>query len=163
MDSTGNLSVNPRFSYVGATWRSNLPGLYIANTDITYPRQDTYTAGDYMTFTISQASAIFVYSDVGDIKGQFSVTVTFTPPPEVGQPVTTIYDAKAHWFSLDRVLFWAAGMDRDKSYTVKITNIGTGETPWFSFSHLDVLDATSVGPAISSSTSLSQSPSVVNC
>ena len=154
------MSVNPQFSYVGATWNSNLPGV-IDGSNVAYPRQDTYTAGDYMTFTISQASAIFVYSDVGDIKGQFSVT--FTPPPEVGQPVTTIYDANAHWLSFDRVLFWAAGMDRDKSYTVKITNIGTAETPWFEFSHLDVLDATSVGPAIFSSTSLSQRSSVVKC
>ena len=80
-----------------------------------------------MTFTISQASAIFVYSDVNDNHGQFSVT--FTPPPELGQPVTTVYDGNAHWLSLDRVLFWAAGMDRDKNYTVNITNIGTASTP----------------------------------
>jgi hypothetical protein len=115
-----------------------------------------------MTFTISQASAIFVYSDVNDEHGQFSVT--FTPPPELGQPpVTTVYDGKAHWLSLDRVLFWAASMDRDKSYTVKITNIGTAGTSGFDFSHVDILDATSIGPAISSSTVLSRRPSVVKC
>lgn len=135
-----------------------MPGL-IQQSTVAYPRRDTYTAGDYMTFTISQASAIFVYSDVSDVKGQFSVT--FTPPPELGQPVTTVYDGNAHWLSLDRVLFWAAGMDRDKSYTVKLTNIATVGTPWFDFSHVDVLDTTSVGPAISSSTSLSRRPSVV--
>ena len=106
-----------------------------------------------MSFTVSQASAIFVYSDVNDIHGPFSVT--FTPPPELGEPVTTVYDGSAHWLSLDRVLFWAAGMDRDKSYTVKITNIGTAGTPWFDFSHVDILDATSIGPATVSSTSLS--------
>jgi hypothetical protein len=105
-----------------------------------------------MTFTISQASAIFVYSEVNDDHGEF--IVTFTPPPELGQPVTAIYDGNAHWLSLDRVLFWAAGMDRDKSYTVKITNIATAGTPYFDFSHVDILDATSVGPVISS-TSLS--------
>jgi len=112
-----------------------------------------------MTFTISQASAIFVYSDVNGDHGQFSVT--FTPPPELGQPVTTIYDGNAHWFSLDRVLFWAAGMDRDKSYTVKITNMATAGTPYFDFSHVDILDATSVGPAISSSTSTTKDASKV--
>ena len=118
-----------------------------------------------MTFTVSQASAIFVYSDVNDDHGQFSVT--FTPPPELGQPVTTIYDGNAQ-FSLDRVLFWAAGMDRDKNYTVKITNMATAGRPYFDFSHVDILDATPVGPAISSiglaissSTSLSRHPSVV--
>ena len=119
-----------------------------------------------MTFTVSQASALFVYSDVNGDHGQFSVT--FTPPPELGQPVTTIYDGNAHWFSLDRVLFWAAGMDRDKNYTVKITNMATAGAPYFDFSHVDILDATPVGPAVSSSTissptSLSRRPSVVKC
>jgi len=163
MDSNVNLSVNPMFSYVGATWESSLPGV-INDSNVAYPRRDTYTVGDYMTFTISQASAIFVYSDVSDAKGQFNVT--FTPPPEVGQPVTTTYNAYAHWLSLDRVLFWAAGMDRDKNYTVKITNIAnTGSlppTPWIDFHHLDVLDATSVGPAISSSTSTATDASNLN-
>ena len=67
-----------------------------------------------MTFTISPASVIFVYSEVNDDHGEFIVIVTFTPPPELGQPVTTIDDGNAHWLSLDRVLFWAAGMDSGK-------------------------------------------------
>jgi hypothetical protein len=100
-----------------------------------------------MTFTISQASAIFVYSDVNNVHGQFSVTFT---SQGLGQPVTTVYDGSNHWLSLDRVLFWAAGLDRDQSYTVNITNLGTGDTSWFDFSHVDILDATSTGPAISS-------------
>jgi len=153
-DSTSNLSVNPQFSYVG-TW---LYAAAIRRSTVTYPHQHTLTAGDSMTFTISQASAIFVYSEVNDDHGQF--IVTFTPPPELGQPVTTIYDGNAHWLSLDRVLFWAAGMDRDKSYKVEITNIATAGTPYFDFSHVDILDATSVGPIISS-TSLSQHTSIV--
>ena len=154
MDSTGNSSVNPQFSYVGTDWRSNVQGS-IGQSTATYPRRDTGATGDYMTFNISQASAIFVYSDVSDVKGEFSVT--FTPPPELGLPVTTIYDSYAHWLSLDRVLFWAASMDRDKSYTVQITNTATSASrSWLDFSHVDVLDATSVGPATSiSSTSLS--------
>jgi hypothetical protein len=114
-----------------------------------------------MTFTISQASALFVYSDVNGDHGQYNVT--FTPPPELGQPVTTVYDGNAHWFSIDRVLFWAASMDRDKSYTVKITNMATAGSPYFDFSHVDIVDASPVGPAISSSTSLSRRPSIVKC
>ena len=168
------ITVNPQFTYAG-TW---LYAAAIRRSTVIYPRRHTLTAGDSMTFTISQASAIFVHSEVNDDHGEF--IVTFTPPPELGQPVTTIYDGNAHWLSLDRVLFWAAGMDRDKSYTVKITNIATSGTPYFDFSHVDILDATSVGPVISStslspvssstslrpvisSISLSRSPSVVRC
>ena len=88
-----------------------------------------------MTFTISQASALFVYSDVNGDHGQYNVT--FTPPPELGQPVTTVYDGNAHWFSVDRVLFWAASMDRDKSYTVKITNMATAGSPIL-ISHMSI-------------------------
>jgi len=156
MDATGSLSLNPQFSYAGTNWNSAVPGLIGIDRDVTYPRRETDTEGESMTFTISKASAIFVYGSVSASDGQFSVT--FTPPPELGLPVTTVYDAFAHWASLDRVLFWAAGMDRDRDYTVKITHmVGTS---WFSFSHVDILDAISVGPA---STLLSRRPSIVEC
>ena len=158
-DSTGKLTVNPQFSYTGA-WVSNPSGA-IRRTNVTYPRRDTRTADASMTFTISQASAIFVYSDVNGDHGKFMVT--FTPPPELGQRVITTYDGNAHWFSIDRVLFWAVGMDRDKSYTVEIANMATAASPYFDFSHVDILDATPIGPAISSPTSLSRRPTVVKC
>ena len=158
MDATSSLSLNPQFSYVGTNWNSFVPGLVGGPGDVAYPMWETYAKGDSVTFTISKASAIFVYSTVNSGHGQFSVT--FTPPPELGLPVTTVYDGYAHWLRLDQMLFWAASMDRDKDYTVKITNLATGGTPWFDFSHVDILDAMSIGPA---STSLSGRPSFVEC
>ena len=149
MDATGTLSINPQFSYAGTNWTSRVPGL-VGRGDFAYPIRNTQTNGDSMTFTISKASAMFVYSVVTFNEGQFSVI--FTPPPELGQPVTTVYDANSHWVAFDRLFFWAASMDRDKDYTVKITNLGTDANPWFTFSHVDILDAISIGPA---STSLS--------
>jgi len=144
MDATGTLSINPQFSYGGTNWTSSVPGL-IGSSDVAYPVRETRTYGDSMTFTISEASAIFVYSTVTFGHGQFRVI--FTPPPELGQPLTTVYDANSHWITLDRLLFWAASMDRDKDYTVKITNLAIAANPWFTFSHVDILDAISIGSA----------------
>ncbi|KDR83229.1 hypothetical protein GALMADRAFT_152167 [Galerina marginata CBS 339.88] len=138
--SDGLTTLNPQFTFTG-TWYSNGGGAIGATGNVVYPRQDTPQTGAYMTFELTNTSAFFVYGLVNFDLGAFSVELT--PPYGLGSPVTTFYNSNAHWISLDRVMYWASGMDRDKGYSVKITNLGQGgdlPSQW-DFSHIDIIDA----------------------
>jgi len=135
--SDGLSTLNPQFNYTGA-WYTNVPGT-IGDTGIVYPRQHTSQTGASVTFNIDQTSAFFIYGLINFDLGPFSVTLT--PLVDLGSPVTTFYNSTAHWVSLDRVMYWASGLDRDKKYSVKITNLGQGAMPWWDFSHIDIIDA----------------------
>ena len=140
--SDGLSTLNPQFSYTGA-WYTNVPGT-IGVTGVVYPRQHTSQTGAYVTFNLDQTSAFFIYGLINFDLGPFSVTLT--PPLDLGPPVITSYNSNAHWVSLDRVMYWASGLDRDKEYSVKITNLGQDAMPWWDFSHIDIIDA---GPTLS--------------
>jgi len=140
--SDGLSTLNPQFSYTGA-WYTNVPGT-IGDTGVVYPRQHTSQAGAYLTFNLDQTSAFFIYGLINFDLGPFSVTLT--PPTDFGSPVTTFYNSTARWVSLDRVMYFASGLDRDKEYSVKITNLGQAPMPWWDFSHIDIIDA---GPTLS--------------
>lgn len=135
--SDGLSTLNPQFNYTGS-WYTNVPGT-IGVTGVVYPRQHTSQTGAYVTFNLDQTSAFFIYGLINFDLGPFSVTLT--PPLDLGPPVMTFYNSTAHWVSLDRVMYWASGLDRDKEYSVKITNLGQGAMPWWDFSHIDIIDA----------------------
>lgn len=134
----GYPTLNPQFIYTGS-WATDVPGTIGATGDVIYPRQHTSQTGAYVTFQLSQTSAFFVYGLVNVDLGPFSVTLT--PPPELQEPVFTgVYNSNSRYIDLDRVMFWKSGLDRDKTYSVKITNLGEGDAPWWVFSHIDILD-----------------------
>ena len=135
--SDGLSTLNPQFSYTGS-WYTNVPGT-IGVTGVVYPRQHTSQTGAYVTFNLDQTSAFFIYGLINFDLGPFSVTLT--PPLDLGPPIITSYNSNAHWVSLDRVMYWASGLDRDKEYSVKITNLGQDAMPWWDFSHIDIIDA----------------------
>ena len=134
----GLTTLNPQFTFTGI-WYTNGPGAIGATETAAYPRQDTNTINAYMTFKLDNTSAFFIYGLVNNNLGPFSATLT--PPYELGPSVTTFYNSNAHWIGLDRVMYWASGMDRDKEYSVTITNLGQGNMPWWDFSHIDIIDA----------------------
>jgi hypothetical protein len=134
----GLTTLNPQFTFSG-TWDTNGPGAIGATGSAAYPRQDTAQTNAYMTFKLDNTSAFFIYGLVNYNLGLFSATLT--PPYQLGPAVTTFYNSNAHWIGLDRVMYWASGMDRDKEYSVTITNLGQGNVPWWDFSHIDIIDA----------------------
>jgi hypothetical protein len=134
----GLTTLNPQFTYTGS-WDTNWPGPIGATGTVFYPRQHTAQNNAYMTFKLDNTSAFFIYGLVTYDLGLFSATLT--PPNELGPSVTTFYNSNAHWIGLDRVMYWASGMDRDKEYSVRITNLGQGNMPWWDFSRIDIIDA----------------------
>lgn len=134
----GNTTLNPQFTY-SPGWHTNVLGGVGPNGIAAYPREDTNQNGAYMTFKLDNASAFFIYGLVNYNLGLFSATLT--PPYELGQSVTTYYNSNAHWTNLDRVMYWASGMDRNKEYSVRIMNLGEDNMPWWVFSHIDIIDA----------------------
>jgi hypothetical protein len=134
----GLTTLNPQFTYFG-TWYSDILGGVGAAVNFAYPRQSTKQISAYMTFKLDNTSAFFIYGLLDHTLGPFSATLT--PPYELGPSVTTFYNSSAHWVGLDRVMYWASGMDRDKEYSVTITNLGQGDMPRWDFSHIDIIDA----------------------
>ena len=135
--SDGLSTLNPQFTYTGS-WYTAVPGILGDTGAVAYPRQHTSQTGAYVTFNLDQTSAFFIYGLINFDLGPFSVTLT--PPLDLGSPVMTFYNSNPHWISLDRVMYWASGLDRDKEYSVKITNLGEGTMPWWDFSHIDIID-----------------------
>ncbi|KAF8890553.1 hypothetical protein CPB84DRAFT_1398182 [Gymnopilus junonius] len=134
---TADATLNPLFSYT-ATWFTDLPGTIGAVGNTFYPRQHTDQAGASVSFTLNETSAFFIYCLVNVDLGPFTVTVQ--PPSDLGPAVTTTFNSSSRWISLDQVMFWQSGLDRNRQYSVTITNEGQGDAPWWDFSHIDVID-----------------------
>ncbi|PPR00557.1 hypothetical protein CVT26_009889 [Gymnopilus dilepis] len=130
---------NPLFSYSG-TWISDYSGEIGVTGTTLYPRRHTSQQGATVTFTLNETSAFFVYGLVNLDLGPFTVGIQPPPAQPAGAPVTTTFNSSSRWISLDQVMYWQSGLDRSKQYTVTITNQGTGDAPWFDFSHIDVID-----------------------
>ena len=124
--SDGVITLNPQFTYNG-TWDSagtGASGAIGATGSVAYPRRATSQTNAYMTFKLDNTSAFFIYASVINNDQCYADTSVRV---RTGLSATTFYNANAHWISLDRVMYWASGMDRDKEYSVKITNFGSGQ------------------------------------
>lgn len=124
------VTYNSQFSYNGG-WSPDIVGF-------SYPRVHTAQTNAYVTFDLRQTSAFFVYGLVNLDLSTFSVTMV--TPSILDSYYTSFYNSSSRWISLDQVMFWKSGMDRDTNYTIMIKNLGGGGTPWWDFSRIDLID-----------------------
>lgn len=138
--------LNGNFKYSGS-WISDAPGNIGALGNTVYPRQSTPQTGASVNFILQNSSAFFMYGLVDVNLGIYSVEVSVpigledgSLSGENGNSITSIYNATSHWISLDHLIYWASGLDRSATYSVTMTNLGQGDTPWCAFSHVDIID-----------------------
>jgi len=84
------------------------------------PRLATNVAGSAISFPISSASAFYIVGHVNFDHGPY--LVTFTPPPDLGSALTYQYNGSSHWVGLNTLKFLATGLDRTRTYQVRLTN-----------------------------------------
>lgn len=101
-----------------------------------FPRQmTTNIAGESASFTLSQASAFFLYGAVNHDHGM--KVATLTPLSDPSKAKTTLLNDLSSALDFKQILYWESDLDRDQNYTVRITQVGGTA---FSFSSLDITD-----------------------
>ncbi|KAH9480846.1 hypothetical protein JR316_0007448 [Psilocybe cubensis] len=127
-NSDGSLAVlNNTFTYTGQ-WIAGAPGSIGAAGNAVYARESTSQLGAFVTFNVERASAFFIYGIVNTDLSTYKIDLTNSG----GNTVSNIYNASGRWIDLDVVMYWAAGLDRNDTYSVKMTNLGGGDAPWSS-------------------------------
>jgi len=84
------------------------------------PRLATNVAGSSISFPISSASAFYIVGHVNFDHGPY--LVDFTPPPDLGPRITYQYNASSRWVGLNTIKFLATGLDRTRTYQVRLVN-----------------------------------------
>ncbi|KAL0063620.1 hypothetical protein AAF712_009479 [Marasmius tenuissimus] len=168
---------NPLFRFEGSTssksWRAEPdihPVYHVNGSSSQIPRQMvTYEFDNTLTFTVSQASAFFLWGTVNYDHSNKRASITWSE----GQKDTLLNDL-SNYLDFQQIIYWEGGLDWDKTYTVQIFNELdahsrfnsfnlTADVPWpgFSFHTLELIDG---GPTPSLSTSAdgpTSSPSTI--
>ncbi|KAJ7648495.1 hypothetical protein B0H17DRAFT_429947 [Mycena rosella] len=108
------LATNPFFSTSGSGSFSNL------HQDQNYTRLDTNTVSATISFTCSNASAIFIYGTTNWNHQTYSVELD----PSVGASQgARVFNGTSKWFVLNNLIFFEGAMDPTRTYQVKMTNL----------------------------------------
>ncbi|TCD60920.1 hypothetical protein EIP91_009293 [Steccherinum ochraceum] len=139
-DTTPNPFFNYVFSPDANTWHvEDAKFVLQANgTTTPFPRQMlTADPGDSVSFTLSNTSAFFLYGAVNS--DHHPKTVSIVPASNANLIRRTMINDYSSALDFKQILYWESGLDRDETYTVRIAQIGPGETS-LSFSSLDIID-----------------------
>lgn len=113
------------------------PVFRVDGSSFTVPRQVmTGQAGDAVTFVVSKSSAFFLYGAVNYDHGGGKQAVITSSDSTNG--VATNLDDGSDLLDFEQVIHWQSGLDRDKTYNVRIS-VG-GQHPVLSFNRLVLID-----------------------
>nr|GAT58194.1 predicted protein [Mycena chlorophos] len=114
--TTNSFTTSSFFSSSGA----NITNVHV---DDGYTRLDTDGAGATISFTCSNASAVFVYGTSNYNHGPYTITLD---PPAGASTGTLTFNATSKWFVLDNLAYFETGLDPKQTYTVTMTNLNSG-------------------------------------
>ncbi|THH32963.1 hypothetical protein EUX98_g1184 [Antrodiella citrinella] len=106
----------------------------------------TNTAGESVSFTLSNTTAFFLRGALNNDHGP--KTVTITPNSNPAQARNASFNDASSVLEFNQIVYWESGLDRDENYTVLVTDAGITGSTSFSISSLDIIDG---GSAPSSS------------
>ena len=113
----------------------------------------TSSAGSTCTFTLSNASAFFVYGAMAQNARDDRFSVSVRPAAGSvnngggGGNAGRLLGFDSSWEDANEVLYWQSGLDRDATYEVVIKSEVAGKDSFFGFRSIDVWDAgTCVSP-----------------
>ena len=87
------------------------------------PRIATNVVGSAISFPISSASAFYIIGHVNLDHGPYLVTLI--PPSDLGPVLTFEYNGLSRWGHLNTFTFLWTGLDRTRTYYVRLTNQAT--------------------------------------
>ncbi|KAF9261309.1 hypothetical protein L218DRAFT_870340, partial [Marasmius fiardii PR-910] len=94
----------------------------------------TTTEGSTLSFTITNASAFFLWGTVNaDHTGQKEGKLI----SQTGETRTTVLSDVSSILDFRQIMYWESGLDYSQNYTVEVRNVGNGS---FGFHQLDIVD-----------------------
>ncbi|KAK1221982.1 hypothetical protein PQX77_015199, partial [Marasmius sp. AFHP31] len=159
VEEGGSIQPNPFFVFHNDSLRwetdlrtaSDLRNQHLAQHSVPLPngtltpitrQMRTDGPNDRLTFTVNSTSAFILWGSLWQDHYPKRVTISPDPRPnDSGAPKSTdMYDV-SQYFDYQQVLYWESGLDRNKEYTVEVSNIVSRSDPMlFAFNELQFLD-----------------------